>query len=127
MFKPLADWFDQRTGYRALVHEALEEPIPGGARWRYVFGSALSTTFMIQLVTGLLLMITYSPSASTAWGSVFYINHKMTLGWFIRGIHHFGSQAMIVLLAMHLLQVLWPGPTGRLARSTGGSAWPCCS
>src|SRR6202044_3462246 len=71
---PLADWFDQRTGYRALVHEALEEPIPGGARWRYVFGSALSTTFMIQLATGLLLMLTYSPSASTAWGSVFYIN-----------------------------------------------------
>ena len=31
MFKKLADWFDQRTGYRAIVHEALEEPIPGGA------------------------------------------------------------------------------------------------
>ena len=67
-----ADWLDNRTGYRALVHEALEEPIPGGARWRYVFGSALSTTFVIQLVTGLLLMLSYSPSSSTAWGSVFY-------------------------------------------------------
>ena len=109
MFNPLADWLDQRTGYRALVHEALEEPIPGGARWRYVFGSALSTTFMIQLATGLLLMFSYSPSASTAWGSVFYINDKMMLGWFIRGIHHFGSQAMIVLLAMHLIQVLLGG------------------
>ena len=64
---------------------------------------------MIQVVTGLLLMTSYSPSASTAWGSVFYINNEMTLGWFIRGIHHFGSQAMIVLLALHLLQVLWAG------------------
>src|SRR3954467_4994519 len=105
----LANWLDERTGYRALLHEALEEPIPGGARWRYVFGSALSTTFLIQLATGLLLMLTYSPSSSTAWGSVYYINNQMTLGWFIRGIHHFGSQAMIVLLAMHLLQVLWAG------------------
>src|SRR3954467_100122 len=105
----LANWLDERTGYRALLHEALEEPIPGGARWRYVFGSALSTTFMIQLATGLLLMLAYSPSASTSWGSVFYINDRMTLGWFIRGIHHFGSQAMIVLLAMHLLQVLVGG------------------
>jgi ubiquinol-cytochrome c reductase cytochrome b subunit len=105
----LADWLDQRTGYRALAHEALEEPIPGGARWRYVFGSALSTTFAIQLATGLLLMLAYSPSASTAWGSVFYINDVMTLGWFIRGIHHFGSQAMIVLLVLHLLQVLSSG------------------
>ncbi len=109
MLNQLAAWFDSRTGYKAIVHEALDEPIPGGARWRYVFGSALSTTFMIQVATGLLLMLTYSPSASTAWGSVFYINTQMTLGWFIRGIHHFGSQAMIVLLALHLLQVLWAG------------------
>ena len=109
MLNQLADWLDNRTGYRAILHEALEEPIPGGARWRYVFGSALSTTFLIQVATGLLLMLSYSPSASTAWGSVFFINHEMTLGWFIRGIHHFGSQAMVVLLAMHLLQVLVAG------------------
>jgi ubiquinol-cytochrome c reductase cytochrome b subunit len=109
LLNSLANWLDDRTGYRALMHEALEEPIPGGARWRYVFGSALSTTFMIQLGTGLLLMLSYSPSASTAWGSVFYINNKMAAGWFIRGIHHFGSQAMVVLLAMHLLQVLVAG------------------
>jgi quinol-cytochrome oxidoreductase complex cytochrome b subunit/mono/diheme cytochrome c family protein len=109
LLNQLADWLEDRTGYRAIVHEALEEPIPGGARWRYVFGSALSTTFVIQLATGLLLMCSYSPSSSTAWGSVFYINHDMTFGWFLRGIHHFGSQAMIVLLAMHLLQVLVAG------------------
>ncbi|AGA30753.1 cytochrome b N-terminal domain-containing protein [Singulisphaera acidiphila] len=109
MFNKLANWLDNRTGYKALVHEALEEPIPGGARWRYVFGSALSTTFMIQLATGLLLMLSYSPSSATAWGSVFYISNKMYAGWFVRGIHHFGSQAMVVLLAMHLLQVLWAG------------------
>ena len=44
LFKQLADWIDDRTGYRALMHEALDEPIPGGARWRYVFGSALTTS-----------------------------------------------------------------------------------
>src|SRR3954452_10751361 len=91
------------------MHEALDEPIPGGARWRYVFGSALSTTFLIQVGTGLLLLLSYSPSSSTAWGSVFYINEAMVAGWFIRGIHHFGSQAMVILLALHLLQVLWAG------------------
>jgi ubiquinol-cytochrome c reductase cytochrome b subunit len=105
----LADWLDNRTGFRALVHEALEEPIPGGARWRYVFGSALTATFAIQLLTGLLLMLSYSPSSSTAWGSVYYISEEMALGWFIRGVHHFGSQAMVILLALHLLQVLWAG------------------
>jgi len=109
LFNQLADWLDTRTGYRALMHEALEEPIPGGARWKYVFGSALTSTFMIQLVTGLLLMLSYSPSSSTAWGSVFFIEYKMAMGSIVRGIHHFGSQAMVVLLAMHLIQVLLAG------------------
>ena len=109
MFKRLADWFDARTGSRALIQKALEEPIPGGARWKYVWGAALAATFLIQLVTGLLLMLSYSPSSSTAWGSVFYINERMAGGWFIRGLHHFGSQAMVVLLVLHLLQVVWAG------------------
>ena len=109
MFNRLANWFDNRTGYKHLVHEALEEPIPGGARWRYVFGSALTATFMIQLVTGLLLMTSYSPSSSTAWGSVWYISYKMSGGWFIRGIHHFGSQAMVIVLVLHLIQVVVAG------------------
>jgi ubiquinol-cytochrome c reductase cytochrome b subunit len=105
----LRAWIDARTGYRVLMHEALEEPIPGGARWRYVFGSALTAAFMIQLATGLLLMTSYSPSASTAWGSVYFISSQMDLGWLIRGIHHFGSQAMVILLVLHVLQVVLAG------------------
>ena len=94
MIKRFFDWADQRTGCRRIVHEALYENVPGGARWRYVFGSALSTTFLIQVATGLLLLLSYSPSSSTAWGSVFYISEAMFAGWFIRGIHHFGSQGL---------------------------------
>ncbi len=109
MVKPLLNWLDDRTGWRGLMHEALEEPIPGGARWRYVFGSALVSTFFIQLATGVLLMFSYSPSSTTAWGSVYYINNVMTMGWMIRGVHHFGSQAMVVLLALHLIQVVIAG------------------
>jgi ubiquinol-cytochrome c reductase cytochrome b subunit len=105
----MADWIHDRTGYRDLVRVALDEPIPGGARWRYVFGSALSVVFLVQVFTGLLLMTSYSPSSSTAWASVFYISHDMWYGWFIRGVHHFAAQAMVVLLALHLLQVVWGG------------------
>jgi ubiquinol-cytochrome c reductase cytochrome b subunit len=109
LIKQLADWLDDRTGFRALMKEALDEPIPGGARWRYVFGSALTVVFMVQAFTGILLMTSYSPSSSMAWASVFYISHEMWWGWFIRGVHHFAAQAMVVLLALHLLQVLWAG------------------
>ena len=83
----------------------LDEPVTGGARWAYVFGSALTLVFVLQLVTGLLLMTVYAPSATTAWASVHYISNRLAGGWIIRGLHHFGSQAMVVLLGAHLLQV----------------------
>ena len=109
MFKQLADWLDDRSGYRHLMKEALDEPITRRRRWHYVFGSALTVIFMVQVFTGLLLMTSYSPSSSTAWGSVFFISHEMWGGWFVRGVHHFAAQAMVVLLVMHLLQVLLAG------------------
>lgn len=105
----LADFFDDRTGFRAVVHEALYERVPGGARWRYVWGSTLVFAFMTQVITGLFLWASYSASAQTAWESVYYIQHEMTGGWLLRGIHHFMAQAMVVLLALHLLQVVIDG------------------
>ena len=105
----LADWFDDRTGYRALVHEALYERVPGGARWRYVWGSCLVFAFMTQVITGLVLWASYSASAQTAWESVYYIQHEMAGGWLLRGIHHVMAQAMVVLLALHLMQVVIDG------------------
>ncbi len=98
------DWLDDRTGYRHLLADALDEPVQGGARWAYVWGSALSLTFVTQAITGALLMTTYQPSATTAWSSVMYISELMTLGWLIRGVHHYGAQAMVILLVMHLGQ-----------------------
>jgi ubiquinol-cytochrome c reductase cytochrome b subunit len=108
-FGRLADFFDDRTGYRALVHEALYERVPGGARWRYVWGSTLVFAFLTQVITGLFLWASYSAGAQTAWESVYYIQHEMTGGWLLRGIHHFMAQAMVVLLALHLLQVVIDG------------------
>src|SRR5262249_10093050 len=94
---------------RRFMEAMLLEHIPGGARWRYVWGSCLAFVFMIQVVTGILLMTAYSPGDSTAWGSVYFIQYEMDFGWLIRGLHHFGSQTMFVLLALHMLQVVIAG------------------
>lgn len=107
--KRLLDWLDHRTGTRRILHEALYERIPGGARWRYVWGSTLVFTFFVQLITGVCLWTAYSPSAQTAWESVYFIQEHMTAGWLVRGLHHFSAQAMVVLLALHLIQVIWDG------------------
>lgn len=105
----LNNWLDDRTGYKSLLNEALYERIPGGARWRYVWGSTLVFTFVVQMITGIFLWMAYSPSSQTAWESVYYINNEMFLGNIVRGIHHFAAQAMVVLLAIHLVQVVIDG------------------
>ena len=109
MLGHLRGWLDHRTGFRGLVDALLLENIPGGARWRYVWGSCLAFVFGLQVVTGLLLMTAYSPGDSTAWSSVYYIQYEMDFGWLLRGLHHFGSQTMVVLLGVHMLQVVIAG------------------
>jgi ubiquinol-cytochrome c reductase cytochrome b subunit len=88
----------------ALKKSALDERIPGGARFVYAFGSALVVLFGTQALTGIGLALYYSPSASSAWASVFYIEHKVALGYLLRGLHHYGASAMIVVLGIHLIQ-----------------------
>ncbi len=104
--KALLDWFDSRTGYRKLVKTALFEHVPGGARWRYVWGSTLTFAIVVQFITGFFLWMNYSPSAQTAWESVHYINDVMPGGWLLRGIHHFMAQVMVPLLVLHFMQVI---------------------
>ena len=105
----LLGWLDQRTGYKAIVKHALYENVPGGARWRYVWGSTLTFCLAIQFITGIFLWMAYSPSSQTAWESVYYIQNEMMGGWFLRGLHHFTAQAMNVLLVLHLMQVVIDG------------------
>ena len=105
----LIDWLDNRTGIKELLHDALYERVPGGARWRYVWGSTLVMAFITQVITGIFLWMAYSPSTQTAWESVFYIQHEMSGGWLLRGIHHFMAHAMVILLIIHFAQVVWDG------------------
>lgn len=102
-------WLDSRTGYKSLLQEALFENVPGGARWRYVWGSTLTFFFALQVITGLALWMSYSPGVQTAWESVYFIQNVMWGGWFLRGLHHFVAQAMTVLLVLHLMQVVIDG------------------
>jgi len=108
MMRPL-DWLDHRTGIRKLAHEALFENVPGGARWRYVWGSTLTFCIFVQFITGIALWMAYSPSAQTAWESVNYIQNNLWGGWLLRGIHHYTAQVMTVLLVLHLMQVVMDG------------------
>ncbi|HXC99222.1 MAG TPA: cytochrome b N-terminal domain-containing protein [Verrucomicrobiae bacterium] len=107
--KAILGWLEERTGAAKLTREVLCANIPGGARWRYVWGGTLLFAIGVQFVTGIFLWLDYSPSAQTAWESVNYIQNEMSGGWLLRGLHHYNAQLLPVLLVLHLMQVVIGG------------------
>ena len=88
----------------AALRSALYEPIPGGARFAYVFGSGLLFIFISQVITGIFLALYYVPSADHAHTTVSYITKAVTAGSFLRSLHAYGASAMIIVLLLHLSQ-----------------------
>lgn len=97
-------WFNERMGIRSIMRASLDEPIPGGARLAYIFGSGLVFIFISQVITGLCLALYYVPSVESAHTSVAYITKQVAAGQFLRSLHYYGSSAMIIVLALHFLQ-----------------------
>ncbi len=100
----LRGWLNRRTGLDTLLKTALYEPIPGGARLAYVFGSGLLFIFISQVTTGVFLALYYVPSADHAHTTVAYITKSVTAGSFLRSLHAYGSSAMVIVLLLHLSQ-----------------------
>ncbi len=107
--KAIVDFIDERSGLRSALAWLGGLKLPGGARPRYVFGSVLVYLFLQQAFLGVLLASYYSPSATDAWASTAYLNDQVTAGWFLRGLHHHGSSAMVVLTVLHFLQTVIAG------------------
>jgi len=106
MIAQLAEWFDSRLKLAAPIRDVAEHPVPRNtASWWYVFGSAALVIFVLQLVTGILLALIYVPSGGDAWSSLQALNHDLTLGWFIRALHGWGSNFMVAVVLIHMMQV----------------------
>jgi ubiquinol-cytochrome c reductase cytochrome b subunit len=102
----IGDWFEQRLQIAGAIRDATEHPVPRkSASWWYVFGSAALTIFILQVFTGILLAFMYVPSAAEAWNSLQYLNHEVTLGWFLRAVHGWGSNFMVAVVLIHMCQV----------------------
>ena len=106
--KSVIDWIESRTGIGALVHHALYEDIPKSSGWKHVLGSVALFSFLIQVVTGILLAFNYAPTPGEAYNSLKFILNELTGGSVIRGMHHWGASVMIVVVGFHMIQVfLW--------------------
>src|ERR1700681_231477 len=104
--KALYTWFDSRLQLGEPIKDMALHPVPNRtASWWYVFGSAAFVLLMLQIVTGILLALVYVPSAGQAWNSLNVLNHQLTLGWFLRAMHGWGSNFMVAVVLIHMAQV----------------------
>lgn len=104
MWKRLYEWLDERLGLKDLYKSTLDRAEPRGGWWN-TLGSASLFLFVVQAVTGILLTAYYTPSPDHAYDSINYIMNGVTLGWLIRGIHHWGATLMVVVVFIHMLRV----------------------
>ena len=105
MVSQISEWFDERFGWRSVWETIFLRKVPK-VNWSYTLGSATLFAAINQAVTGILLTIYYVPSPDEAYASVQYITTQVPAGWLIRGLHHWGASAMILLTVLHMVRVI---------------------
>jgi len=102
----IAVWLDDRLHLTALYASTAGHEVPASAgSWFYVFGSATLLCFIIQIISGACLAFVYIPSTNEAYTSLEYLNHAQFWGWYLRAIHQWGSNFMVFLMTLHMIQV----------------------
>src|SRR5271168_1171731 len=107
--KNLRDVLEDRLGLGKMLAPIMAHPVPRGARWWYVFGSATLLAFIVQVATGVTLAFSYIASSDEAYKTLVFITNDATFGRFIRGLHYYGASAMVLMVGLHMAQVLLQG------------------
>src|SRR5687768_11219591 len=103
---PSETWLDQRIGGATLKKLIREKTIPIHRHtiW-YYFGGMTLFLFSVQVVTGILLLLYYRPTAESAFESVQFIMAEVHFGWLIRSLHSWSANLMILTLFIHMASV----------------------
>jgi quinol-cytochrome oxidoreductase complex cytochrome b subunit len=102
------DWLDERLAWRQVWQAIFLRKIPK-VNWLFTLGSASLFLATSQTITGILLTIYYVPTPDHAYDSVQYITTQVPAGWLIRGLHHWGASAMVVVVVLHMLRIIFHG------------------
>jgi ubiquinol-cytochrome c reductase cytochrome b subunit len=107
----LTNWFENRfpTAFDAYRVHMSEYYAPKNFNFWYIFGSLALLVLVIQIVTGIFLVMHYKPDANLAFASVEYIMRDVPWGWLIRYMHSTGASAFFVVVYLHMFRGLLYG------------------
>lgn len=100
---------DTSKPIREALREAFRKPMPSYSRWPRVLGLLALILFLFEVLTGVLLAFFYRPTPDEAYESVLIIVRDVDFGWFVRQIHIWGAQLLIVILIARLLRFFFRG------------------
>ncbi|MCB1160712.1 MAG: cytochrome bc complex cytochrome b subunit, partial [Leptospiraceae bacterium] len=109
--KALKNWFQERI---PLDPESLKElgsePVPGHLKhWWWCLGGTPAYLFLVQVATGIMLSFYYNPGQETSYESVKHITEVVPYGWYIRSIHRWASNFMVIAVILHMMRVFFTG------------------
>lgn len=100
--------FNQEKTSEVMSEIFLKEPIPKHMKnWYYALGATPLILFGFMVVTGILLTFYYIPSPDKAYESVRYITEEVSMGYWIRGIHRWASNLMVIAIILHMVRVFF--------------------
>jgi ubiquinol-cytochrome c reductase cytochrome b subunit len=103
----LLNWVDNRFPLSKLYNDHLGQYYaPKNLNFFYIFGALAMLVLVIQIVTGIFLVMHYKPDAALAFGSVEYIMRDVPWGWLIRYMHSTGASAFFIVVYMHMFRGL---------------------
>ncbi|MGE5524981.1 MAG: cytochrome b [Rhodospirillaceae bacterium] len=109
-FNGVLTWIDARFPLMSMWREHLSEYYaPKNFNFWYYFGSLALLVLVIQIVTGIFLVMHYKPSAADAFASVEYIMRDVPWGWLIRYMHSTGASAFFIVVYLHMFRGLMYG------------------
>ena len=98
----IQSFLSDRLGWPQYLKPFMEKPLPEESGWAVTLGSVLVLLFITQAATGIFLAMYYNPSPDHAYQAIHFIMNDVFLGRILRGIHHWGASAMVVLVFIHL-------------------------
>jgi ubiquinol-cytochrome c reductase cytochrome b/c1 subunit len=106
----LGRWFESRLPIMGLVHSSfVSYPTPKNLNYWWTFGGILSMMLMVQIITGIVLVMHYTPHIDHAFNSVEHIMRDVNYGWLIRYAHANGASMFFIAVYIHMLRGLYYG------------------